>query len=1747
MDTKAMKTSYRHAAFISYSHDRDPSKSGSFKKLQRYLKAYPSHKALPVSRNNYMAAELQAHLTSCCKKNGKPLDIYRDYTHSGSDLGRIFKEVDSSKKLLVVCSRAAMEKSLTMWSQRKLSWVDLEVMRFLYGDTLVPDDPENFEAYLIDRIFGMEGDPTEHLYGIFDTEKTCPGRKMTDIVPIMLDGAMPQDEDYHDSCGGYYAPIVMQALLNRESNINCADYTNTEVGMRGSLCLCESAVTGKEKSVCIENYNKTRRKHRIFTAAAVCIAVLALIAAGLYAFLFERTLYYSNYTIENGVAEGVGLISIVEPDDSQGSYYALTKRGNETVRLEHVDPLSEIGETDGVGLIEYTHNAKDGLLTTTYYDYNGTKLGVEHRSASRDGTATVNVYADRVNGLPLTYCPEAGAFMASGLSVDAVRSETSSYKVEYDSEGRDARHIFSQPAGGVYGFSYKYSENGLMSEKRVIVDSNGKLSSGEWFNYNDENMLTETGYISEDGISLEALERRSYTAGQLTGIYENTAAEGVSIEYDASGRITRRIMLGDSPVPIFSYRYSGDTVTEYQYMADGRQSAYTDGFCITETKVAKAKDGGRTETITYMDEHGAAVINTAKGYAVAVRVFDSEGRTVSDEYRDAQGAPVCITGGGASKPYSKVSFDYVSELQRVVRFYDADGNELVEQTYTFDKESGNLRRVMLSASATAGNVSYWGYEYSFKDGARVHTWLDENGNACDGYDDFIAGETIVTKDDAGRVIRELFTGENGAYAYSPKHGCWGYIYAYDENGREKRRTCIDGDGRPMDNDVLGYCYYLYSYTDYGWDTRKAYYNVDGEVVISADGTAGYVKEYFFDPDFSNYRFTMTYIDTSSNPCVGPDGWATIEYIVQNGVYVEEHYLNVDGQPMYVFSQSCAGRRNINDVGENGEIIDGFMYLGTDHKPIVVSSYGAAGKITITGQPDENGCFTEEVIYLGTDGKPMINPNEGFAKYWALLGPITDPETGETSILAKKCDYMDPEGGLILSDYGWAGYERTEDGTVYYDVNREPIDDSEKKYRSDIDYDDQGRILKLVYKDAYTGKNVIHNEKGYCGFEQVFEDGWMRGYYLGVDEKPMVMEDMNGLAGWIQEYNEEGILISHIPLDTNGDPIMRYEGDFAYSAIRGICDENGRWMERYYYDLDDQPISVGGAYGVKYDRDDDGNVIGYGHIDLNGEYVDAYDEPDGACYAYWKKETVQLEDGGSEVTTSYHLADGSLCFGPKNYAERVDRYDSNGRHTGMLYYAPDGKLFPVSPDTDHMPVYENGSYSLRSADGKSIVISNAGWECSFDENGKKISLKYIATNGKPFYKNCEGYASWEAVYEDDKATLIKYFDDDGNLSMVESKDYAMYTAEYDGDVSLFTYYDEQGDPFISDKRGYAMRREYTHGSKDITMYLDEDGFPMIVEKYGYAGYSVVYGKENGLDTKTTIYLGVDGQPMAIADGYAGVIDYTDGYGKFVRSMYLGTDGEILVMPEGFSGYTGEIDETLDEWIWCICLDKSGQPYVFDGRRAGWRKEFYDNGLLKSNTSLGVDGLPIEKDGYATYVKEYDEQGRETSISFYAADGSPAYNTLTGSHRIKYEYDAESGNKCRWTHYDTDGSAMVSPVFGYHGYMYTFNEHGKKAALSFFDVNNSLCTSYAGFAQAEYSYIDGLLTDIRYKDVDGDPALDHDLGVAWMHYNYDANGEHVSTDCMDENGNRVRITYSDPIEEEDDANVSVNIAVPRFNKD
>ena len=129
-------------------------------------------------------------------------------------------------------------------------------------------------------------------------------------------------------------------------------------------------------------------------------------------------------------------------------------------------------------------------------------------------------------------------------------------------------------------------------------------------------------------------------------------------------------------------------------------------------------------------------------------------------------------------------------------------------------------------------------------------------------------------------------------------------------------------------------------------------------------------------------------------------------------------------------------------------------------------------------------------------------------------------------------------------------------------------------------------------------------------------------------------------------------------------------------------------------------------------------------------------------------------------------------------------------------------------------------------------------------------------------------------------------------------------------------------------------------------------------------------------------------MAIADGYAGIIDYTDGYGKFIRSMYLGTDGNVTVLPEGISGYTGEVDETINEWIWCIWLDKSGKPTAYDGNLAGWRKEFYENGLLESKTALGIDGLPVENNGYATYSKTYDEQGRETSISYYAADGSPA---------------------------------------------------------------------------------------------------------------------------------------------------------------
>jgi len=641
----------------------------------------------------------------------------------------------------------------------------------------------------------------------------------------------------------------------------------------------------------------------------------------------------------------------------------------------------------------------------------------------------------------------------------------------------------------------------------------------------------------------------------------------------------------------------------------------------------------------------------------------------------------------------------------------------------------------------------------------------------------------------------------------------------------------------------------------------------------------------------------------------------------------------------------------------------------------------------------------------------------------------------------------------------------------------PITNRGSYTRVDQTFDDKGRVIKHVYRDAF-GRPAT-DEDGWFGYETTFgPDGLAREFQLLTADGTAV-KTPDGAARVTFERNARGQVTRYTVVDGGGRPTADERGCVAMTTI---YDDAGNETSMKCFGVKVVPaLSRIGNHAGEYGRDDTGRITKLRLLDAAGDSVVAAGlQP--VEYVYDAAGRV------GEVRTVD--ATGTLLAAGAEQAKTLYTYDELGRvvekrgvdptgrpafvgfsgHCHVQRFIYDGVLNKVArieyfdigqkPCTGkygysvHRISYDEGGRSVSDAYfdiyGKPVVSLQSRVHASqlkYDAFGRIAELRNIGIDGVAA-PSSEGFASARTTYESkDRIELIEYLGVDDRPSYNKSGCAASRVRR--------------------DERGAAIEWQCLDESKRLTV--------------GAEGYSIMrIRREHGREVERSFH-GVDGRP--VSNAMRGVARETATY-----------DAGGRLLGKRFFDETGAAVADIEHGA-------PGVRFSYDGR-----------GFLVRTETTGPTGeLQNAKNGVAVRITEIDARGRVAGESYLGVSQTPALND-GGCGAFRMEYD-ELGRVTGQTCLSEKGGMPKESARGPAHWRRSYDDRGRLARESFLGATGEPRPLTGGNAATEYLYAESnLVTEQRFLGADG-ALLDSPTSVAISRYRYDDRGNRVETRHLD----------------------------------
>ena len=791
--------------------------------------------------------------------------------------------------------------------------------------------------------------------------------------------------------------------------------------------------------------------------------------------------------------------------------------------------------------------------------------------------------------------------------------------------------------------------------------------------------------------------------------------------------------------------------------------------------------------------------------------------------------------------------------------------------------------------------------------------------------------------------------------------------------------------------------------------------VEGYGIYKVTGTPTEIRTY----NDKHLVASVTTVDEDGNPVMSSAGYATIlyEYDVYGRITYEFH-LDAEGNPIADASGKAGYRCTRNHLGN----ILSETNLGVDGEPVIV------GYATRKCEYNKKHMLIKELFY-DTEGKPMLKTDTYYAV--RTISYNKDKEvTGER--------YYDTEGKLIISAWGYAGYDREIDKA-------------------------NGVVI-----DRYIGidGNYMTLAEGYAAIK------------LPCDKDGNIIGDY---------YNDEaGLGTDEVYLDIEGNETLRRQG---YSRVHRTFNDDGRAYIYSFYAYDNPFVTSGGYSSYKRDYDGRGNVLGESYFGLDGAVTTTT-----SGFAHISREY----DNNNRLSREYYLDEemwpAYVSSGITSYGREYNEY---GDIISETYYDDSGKLTTLSAGFDEVKWEYNQYRQLVKesyyADGKPVLRTDrrfAYFTREYDKIGNLVAERYFDIDGNPVL--CDGnYASFVREYNDLRQIVAEYYLDEQGDAISCSGGYARVERKYDrtGRIIEENYYDTDGNPVLIGT-GYAgIEREYDRvGNLIEERYYDTDGNPVLTGS-GYASIKWTYNEMYQL-IKESYYDEFD-NPVMIADGYAAWEREYDDRNNVVLIKYLDENGDLTIRSGGYAAIGTEYDErsyNVKELYYDTDMNRIENEEGWSGVIRNWS---YAGDVVFEQLIDNSDKPVVRPAGYTNLVREYDASRRLIKESYQDKDGKPA--DLGGGYcGYEVSYD-KYGNIVLMQCFDKNGKQCM----GTSGYAKQVREFdGKKLVKeAYYDADDNLVNGESGYAEADYNYdTDGKLALISYYDASGNELM---MGSSYMH--------------------------------------------------
>ena len=1504
-----MTSEFANYAFISYSH-RDEKWAAW---IQRKLEAY----RLP--------SVIRKEAGSTVPERIRP--VFRDATDLGAGRLRnnLQEELEASRFLIVVCSPNSARPNV-----EGKHWVNDEVTHFASlgrADRIVPVLIEGDEKTALC--------PKLRELGLLavDATKKSRARTLNDIVAALL-GLRPDE------------------LWHREERLH--------------------------------------RRKRAWCIAA-CAAVLVLAVAGAwrwYDLAVMHVEYYSDWVDEWGIPTGIPGQRL-SPNQVRNRLfsYRFEYRGRKKKAgffaprvLRRVVMLDVDGNVLGDNELFFPEDKyymsrpriqvlrynEDGTLESIDdQDKNGVQL-VRHRfSVNKSDVEHFRLVRGNEIDMPTASNNYDGGLLE--FNEDAKHTEVKRFSHVRDTKGRIIKTLFKKDrsvgsttrnADGAYGIEYRLDESGR-PVREIFLGNRGEphaISSG---------IAGRTRQFSESGQLI--LETTVNELERPRGDFEKGGYAQTHYDRDEFGNLKR-----------ISFRDEDGELTRDKCGSTGRVAIVRQGHLVKYSSIGQSGNPVRNHlgfssysidrsednsivTVSFLDENGLPCM-CAWGMA-AVREIYNKGDRVCLVCVDADGNPILCKDGTAG--YLS-EWDNHRETKRI--FIDIDGNP------TMSTEGSFGWGMEYDAEGFETKFAFLGYDGRPMLGP--DGWASVNTEYKDGYPCCVAfydenGQCTLTKFgmagwksrfEGGNEIERVFFGEDGQpkisadgtagfacryenghlveYRYLSldrkpilnRYGVAGAHLSYDKAGRG---ICIEFFGlnrEPVVDKAYGAAGNKFKYDDFGNETERWAFGVDGKPCCSKDGIAGWTAKY----DEKGQMIEQIVRNPDGSPAImrtnGSCGYR-FEYD-EHGNRTAETYLGADEKPM-VAPVGFATARIEYDVYGNKT-----SQTFHDSKGHLISPLGFSGIAGVTNEYNRFGKQTKQTC-IGTDGRPMIS-GRGFATEETLFDPL-GRESGKR--------YYDAAGNLTIIPEGpCAGW--------------------------DVEYDRRGNVGRKTWIGA-EGKPYIIAE-GYAGWRAEY-DRWGREkgkYFFDDAGRPSTFE---GVWGWQAEFDVFGNEICRTYFGIGQKPAPHRDG---YTMIKAEYDVYNRCVRTHFLDKAGNPtLLASGVAARSWEYDAAGNTIKKMNLDENGNVIEdssgwAIKETD--YDAFHRVSEIRLINAVEKPT----LEIDSGCAGWTCVS------DINGNITNQLYFGINKEPkkhkngYACISQTFERGLCTSVRYFGTNGAPVSIPAGYAGYEFRYDGIGRKTEQRYLDVEGKPC-TDTNGCARMRWVYDERSCrqglcTEYVELDLEGTLFSNAVHAAVKYVYEYDerGHETVRRFIDANG-TVREGPNGFAIRTMKCDfaGRPVEQAYLDVDGKPVRSRENGVAIERREWDDRGNL--VAVRYFDEKNMPCVCSNGYASVETIFDIRGYATNVLHRGVNGNLIALPaSGCAGWTSEIDRLGNE-VKRTWIGTDGKSVSNKNGAYGWISAFA-RGKETARRWIGADGEPCRaSDGTLGWDKTYDEYGKELS--------------------------------------------------------------------------------------------------------------------------------------------------------------------------